>query len=336
MADKPNDKAEAPVEAPAPAPEAPAPEAPEAPAAPEAAPAAAPAPAAPKQPMDPKKKKKIIIWVIILVILISGGVAAAILIPMFLNVDYEPAFNAVKEIRSDISDIYYGDCDSAISYVKSGYTSIANYSDYVSECIETMNKNVEEKFNAIANSAAIQRDDKLSKLFAPFKAAYDSLPKGDTLTAGLKVYEAWHGFEVESRDVSYISSSKGEEKLTSAAEKAAKYLTDSGVDSLKEYGEKWLEKIKAYIKAYFTYYSAKYNDPSRSSYRDAMTTAKSEYEDVVEAEPDVTEMFKLDFEKARDLRDAYNNLYDGVAEAYKEHQPKTKNCITIYGQEICE
>ena len=194
MADKPNDKAkaEAPVEAPAPAPEAPA-----APAAPEAAPAAAPAPATPKQPLDPKKKKTIIIWVIILV-------------PMFLNVDYEPAFNAVKEIRSDISDIYYGDCDSAISYVKSGYTSIANYSDYVSECIETMNKNVEEKFNAIANSAAIQRDDKLSKLFAPFKAAYDSLPKGDTLTAGLKVYEAWHGFEVESRDVSYISSSKGE------------------------------------------------------------------------------------------------------------------------------
>ena len=336
MADKTSDD-KAKVEAPAaePVAETPAP-APAVPAAPEATPAAAPVAKAPKQPMDPKKKKTIIIWVIILVILISGGVAAAILIPMFLNVDYEPALNAVKDIRSEINEIYYGDCDSATSYVNSSYTSASNYSGYVSDCIETMNKNIEEKFNAIANSAAIQRDEKLSKLFAPFKDAYDSLPKGDALVAGLKAYEAWHNFKVDSRDVSYISSSRGEEKLTSAAEKAAKHLTDSGVDSLKEYGEKWLEKIKAYIKAYFTYYGAKYNDPARSSYRDAMNTAKSEYENVVDEEPDVTELFKLSFDKTRELREAYNNLYDAVVDAYKEHQPKSKNCITIYGQEICE
>ena len=61
----------------------------------------------PKQPMDPVKKKKLILGFSIGGAILVLGIAAAIIIPVLLRVDYAPAYNIAKELKPKIYDIYH-------------------------------------------------------------------------------------------------------------------------------------------------------------------------------------------------------------------------------------
>ena len=108
------------------------------------------------------------------------------------------------------------------------------YSEYVEECKNVMS-DADGLVSKLAETEGVKRNNDIKAQFESFKTAYDSVvPDTDALSQKLDIYLARHNFVVAASDISYSST---DAEITAAA----KYLIDSGNETLKNYGEGWLE-----------------------------------------------------------------------------------------------
>ncbi len=253
----------------------------------------------PKKPMDPEKKKKLILWLSIGGGVLILGIAALIIIPILLRVDYSTAYKAAKELEPKVYDIYHSyDCGYVVKYVDSTYTDSKSYSEYIEKCKKVYDSSVNDLVSKLENADGVKRNNEISTQFANFKSKYDALQIGDaeSLSAKLNIWKARHDYVYAVDDLSYSSSSDSE--FTSAAN----YLINSGNDTLKKYGEEWLTQSLAISAAYRNYRAASWQDSSQL-YKE-YTNKKKELEDWVAAnKPDVNTIAPLNFDNTSNKSD---------------------------------
>lgn len=210
-------------------------------------------PLPPKPPMDPAKKKKLVLG-----LSLGGGalvliILAVILIPILTRIDYAPAYSAAKELKPKIYDIYQSyDCERVIDYVDSSYTTVKSYNEYVENCKTVYNSGADGLIAKLETTDAVKRNQEIKAQFEKFKSEYATVSSGSTedLAAKLALWQARHSFVVAADDLNYSRSSDAEYTA------AANYLIESGNDSLKTYGEGWLEKSLAIAATYALNYNS--------------------------------------------------------------------------------
>lgn len=287
----------------------------------------------PKQLMDPAKKKKLILG-----LSIGGGVLllaiiAAILIPILLRVDYAPAYSVAKELEPKVYDIYQSyDCERIVDYVDSSYTTTKSYNEYVENCKSIYNTDVNDLVSKLEVTAAVQRNGEIKAQFDKFKAEYAQISSGsaEDLAAKLALWQARHDFVVAADDLTYRSASDAEYTA------AANYLINSGNESLKAYGEGWLEKSLAVAAAYRAYDTASWRESSQ--YYSDYTNKKAELSDWIAAnKPDINTIAPLKFSDTSKMYSEFNALYDLIAATYAaNYNSGSGDCTEFLGEVICD
>lgn len=285
----------------------------------------------PKQPMDPAKKKKLIIGFSIGGAVLALGIAAAIIIPILLRVDYAPAYATAKELKPKLYDIYYSyNCEYVVDYVDSVYTSTKSYAEYIEGCKEVYSSDTTELVTKLENTDGVKRNNEISTAFAKFKVEYDTLSSDDSLAAKLDLWQARHNFVYAADDLSYSSSSDAE--FTAAAN----YLINSGNDSLKTYGEGWLERALVVAAAYRAYRAASWQTSSQlySEYNNK----KSELSDWIAANrPDINTVAPLNFDNTSKMYSEFTKLYDLISATYEQnYNSGSGDCTEFLGEVYCE
>ena len=285
----------------------------------------------PKQPMDPAKKKKLILG-----LSIGGGVlvlaiVAAIVIPILLRVDYSSAYSTAKELKSKVYEIYHSyDCEYVIDYVDSAYTTSKKYSEYIEGCKSVYSSATDDLVSQLEATDGVKRNDEIKAQFGRFKTEYTSLSAGDSdaLSAKLSLWQARHDFIVAADDLDNNSS---DAEYTAAA----KFLIDSGNDSLKTYGEGWLERRLAITAAYRAYRAS---TSDWSTLYSEYTNKTNEYRDWVAAnKPDINTIASLNFDDTSKMYSEFTKLYNLIAETYaKNYNHGSGDCTEIFGEVICE
>lgn len=289
-------------------------------------------PMPPKQPMDPAKKKKIILIVSICSAVLVLGIVAAIVIPILLRVDYSTAYNTAKEVKPKVQEVYRSyDCEYVEDYVDSTYTSIKSYTEYIENCKATYNSNLGELVVKLGDTAGVKRNNEINTQFQKFKAAYDAVASGDSneIAKKLDLWQARHNFVYTADDLSYTSSSDAE--FTAAA----KYLTDSGNDALKTYGEGWLERSLEIAAAYRAYRAATTNwSEAYTTY----TNKRNELSDWIAAnKPDIKAIAPLNFNDTSKMYQEFNTLYNMISETYAlNYNRGSGDCTEFLGEVYCD
>lgn len=286
----------------------------------------------PKQPMSPAKKKRLIIG------LSAGGAAlvlaivAAIVIPILLRVDYSSAYNAAKELKPKIYDIYHSySCEYVVDYVDSTYTNIKSYAEYIEECKKVYQSNTNELVAKLENTDGVKRNSEINAKFAKFKAEYASISPDneEALMAKLNLWQARHNFVYTADDLSYSSSSDAD--FTTAAN----YLINSGNDQLKTYGEGWLERKLAVAAAYRAYYAASW--ATSSQLYAEYNNKKSELADWIAANrPDINVIAPLNLENTSKMYSDFSDLYELIRVTYQQnYNAGSGDCTEFLGEVIC-
>ena len=289
----------------------------------------------PKQPMDPAKKKRVILIVCIISGLLVVGIALAIILPIILRIDYSTAYNTAKELQPKIYDIYQSyDCEYVVDYVDSSYTSTKTYDGYVEGCKEVYNSETDGLVNQLENTDGVKRNDEIKIQFGKFKNEYTVLSAGNAeeLSYKLGLWQARHNFVVAADDLSY-SSSDAEFTTT------ANYLINSGNDTLKTYGEGWLEWKLAIAAAYRAYDNASWSDYSAyRALRDAYNNKKTEFEDwLATNKPDISTVAPLSFNDTSKMYSEFNKLYDLISGTYAlNYNAGSGDCDELFGEIYCE
>lgn len=288
-------------------------------------------PRPPKQPMDPVKKKKIIA-----IVSICSGVAvlaiiAAIVIPILFRVDYSTAYKTAKDLKPKIYNIYQSyDCGYVVSYVDSRYTNIKNYAEYVENCKETYNDSTSALVAKLGETDGIKRNNELGLQYEKFRTAFAALTSGDTeeLAAKLALWQARHNFVYVADDLSYTSSSDAE--FTAAAN----YLIESGNDTLKTYGEGWLEKSLAAAAAYRNYRNT--TTGWSAAYNEYQNKVKEKNDYVAANKPDMSQIAPLNFNDTYKMYSEFNSLYNMITETYeKNYNSGSGDCTEFLGEVSC-
>ncbi len=292
-----------------------------------------PMPRPPKQPMDPAKKKKIILWSSIGGAAIALGIAAAIIIPILLRVDYGPAYATAKELKPKILDIYHSyDCEYVVDDVDSSYIDPKTYAEYIEDCKKVYNTSTDDLVAKLGNTDGVKRNDEIKNQFAKFNAEYTAASSGTSadLSSKLDLWQARHNFVYAADDLNYSSSADSEFAA------AAKYLTESGNDALKTYGEGWLEKNLAIAAAYRAYDAASWQESSK--YYNDYTNKKKEYNDWVAANrPDINTIAPLNFNDTSKMYSEFSTLYDLISQTYAlNYNSGSGDCTEFLGQVYCD
>ena len=284
----------------------------------------------PKQPMDPVKKKRIIMIVSIISALAVMGIVLAIVLPMVFRVDYSTAYNTVKELQPKIYDIYQSyDCEYVVDYVDSDYTSVKSYNEYINGCAEVFSAETSNLVNDLGNTDGVKRNEEIKLQFEKFKSVYDSMsPNYDELMTKLAAYKARHEFVVAVEDLSYSSS---DAEITAAANK----LIESGNDTLKTYGEGWLEK---YLTAAHAYQDWRNSPGYFGEKYDIKNNADTERKDWISAnKPDVKSLYPLNMDDTSKLYSEFDKLYDLISETYAlNYNSGSGDCTEFLGEVYCE
>ena len=289
----------------------------------------------PKQPMDPAKKKKLVIGLSVGAGILVLGIVAAIVIPILLRIDYSSAYSAAKELKPKIYDLYHSyDCQYVIDYVGSSYTSTKTYNEYIEGCKKLYNSDTNELISKLENTDGVKRNSEIKDQFNRFKAEYATLSSGDseTLDAKLALYQAWHSFVVAVNELS--NSSSDSESTT-----AANYLINSGNDTLKTYGEGWLEHRIAVAASYRAYYNTPYTTSSADKQlRDDYYNKRSEDENWrATNRPDIKTVAPLSFDDTSKMNREFTELYNLIATTYtKNYNYGSGDCTEFLGEVICE
>lgn len=267
------------------------------------------------------------------------GIIAAIVIPIILRVDYSTAYNAAQDLKPKILDISQNsDCQYVVKDLNSVYTSTTTYNGYVEGCRETFNQSVETLIEELGGTDGIIRNTDIKNQFDAFKAAYDAtVPKTEDLDNKLDIYTAFHSFIVTVDD--FYSSDVTDAEIAAAA----KYLTESGNNTLKEYGEGWLEKYSAYIQAYrdwdnFDWGANNYSTSAYYEKSNLSSAAKTEYSNWVTAnKPDIKSMYQLNFDNIPKIKTEFNKLYELIRTTYEEnYNYDSGDCTELLYEVICD
>lgn len=286
-------------------------------------------PIPPKQPMDPKKKKAIITWCCIGGGIIVLGIAAAIVLPIVLRVDYSTAYHTAKDLQSPIQDIYYNyDCGYVESYLDSTGTSIRSYTEYVENCKNDMS-GAGNLVSQLGETEGVKRNSDIKNQFESFKSIYDStIPNYDDLAKKLDVYLARHSFVVAADDISYSSS---DSEITAAAN----YLINSGNETLKTYGEGWLEKYLAAAHAYQDWYNSSGYFNDKYDLKNQLDTERKNY--VTANRPDIKSLYPLNLENTSKIYTEFEKLYDLISDTYEKNYNKDSgDCLEFLGEVVCD
>lgn len=287
----------------------------------------------PKQPMDPAKKKKIILGVSVGGVVLVLGVAAAIIVPILLRVDYAPAYLIAKELKPKIQDIYHSyDCEYVVDYVDSSYTDLKAYSEYIEGCKKVYDSGTDDLVAKLGDTDGVKRNDEIKNQFAKFNAEYTTASSGtsEDLSIKLDLWQARHNFYYAADDLDYSTSSDSE--FTTAAN----YLINSGNDAMKTYGEGWLERNLEIAAAYRAYRASSWQESSK--YYDEYTNKKKEYSDWVAAnKPDINTLAPLNFNDTSKMYSEFNSLYDLISQTYAlNYNPGSGDCTEFLGQVYCD
>jgi hypothetical protein len=293
----------------------------------------APQPVVPKQPMDPKTKKLIIILCSVGGGLLLLGIAALIILPIILKVDYKSTYD-LADIANDIRyDMQGSDsCGGVISYVNSSYQTKASYQKFVSKCQSDIAA-FRTAVNDLAGSSGVQRDAEIKQEWEAFKTSYDAaFPAYESLVG---VYSDWHSFIAGWYEAT-ADSSWWETMNESKAQSLSAPLTNSNNDALKKYGDdyittrwKQISAYQAYQKARNAYYDSAYNAPNRTALRNDMNSKletynglNQDYKTFREDEPDIKDTKKLvgiDLDKSENqFLSKFGNAYSIISSKYLE------------------
>ncbi|MDO4611979.1 MAG: hypothetical protein Q4B29_00750 [Candidatus Saccharibacteria bacterium] len=285
----------------------------------------------PKQPMDPKKKKKIIIGVSVGLGVAILAAVAVVVVMMLLKVDYSEAYLKAKDMNSRINAVYLNsDCSNVLSYVKSSYRDIEEYNEYIEGCKKTTN-GVKELVDDLGSTAAVQRDEKIKAQYGRFLEAFDAtLPNTESLGQKLDLYQAWHKFIVLVDDLDYGDPD-------SEFKAATESLINSGNETLKVYGEGYLERSLELSHAYTAFDSLPYGDSNRSTLRNEYYNKRSELQAWVdENAPDITTVAPLEFTGGSTMWTEWRALYDLISETYElNYDQGSGNCTEFLGEVVC-
>ena len=289
----------------------------------------------PKQPMDPAKKKKLILGLAIGGGVLVLGIAAAILIPILLKINYASAYEAAKELKPDVYEIYQSyDCGYVVDYFDSTYTSIKTYNEYIEKCKEVYNSETDDLVAKLENTDGVKRNGEIKAQFEKFKAEYTAVSSGDAegLAEKLALWQAWHNMKVTSSDLDYSSSSDAE--FTTAAN----YLINSGNETLKTYGEGWLQRSLEVAAAYRTYRNTSWSSSDYNTNRDNYNNKRAELSDWVAAnKPDINTVAPLNFNDTSKMYSEFNKLYDLIARTYEQnYNSGSGDCTEFLGEVYCE
>lgn len=293
-----------------------------------------PVPKPPKQPMDPAKKKKIILIISICSAVLVLGIAAAIVIPILLRVDYSTAYSAAKELKPKIYEIYRSyDCEYVIDYVDSSYTSTKKYAEYIENCKKVYSSETDELVSKLGSTDGVQKNNDIKTQFDKFNAEYAQLSSGSSadLDAKLNLWQARHNFIVAADD---LTTSSADSLYTTAAN----YLINSGNDTLKTYGESWLERKLAINAAYRAWQNASYSNPNYNQLREDYNNKRSELSDwVATNKPDLKTIAPLNFDDTTKMYNEFSTLYDLITDTYeKNYNSGSGDCTEFLGEVYCE
>ena len=288
----------------------------------------------PKQPMDPKKKKTIILVVSIVSGVVVLGIALTIILPIVLKVNYATAYQTTKELKPYIYDIYESyDCEYVVDYVDESYITDKEYGEYVEKCKEVYNSKANDLVNQLENTDGVRRNDEIKNQFGKFKNEYTALSSGgtDELSNKLRLWQAWHSFHVAVDDLTY--SDTDSEIVT-----AGNYLINSGNDTLKTYGEGWLEWSRTVAAAYRVYDNASWSSSDYQSSRDAYYNKKAEFEDWIAVnKPDINAVAPLKFDDTSKMYTEFDRLYTLIADTYENNYNSGSNdCDEFLGDVYCD
>lgn len=286
----------------------------------------------PQPPMNPAKKKKlitIIILILSLIILVIAGIVAFVLLS---KIDYSTSYQSAKELNSVIYSIQSNSCTNIVENVDSEYTNETSYNNYVSTCLEAIKK-INTYSSELRETAGVKKNKEIKAQFDRYwELKETTIPSTSDFEVKTKLYSAWHNFSYSAEKASAKTASDAD------LQHIANYLINSGNDRLREYGEGWLVKTKAYIHAYQAYYQSSYSNPNHSQLRQAKDDSQSEREAWITAnQPNITELASLDFSKAKQLTQEFSELYNLIKENYEtNYKPGNDDCLELFGEVICD
>lgn len=286
----------------------------------------------PKQPMDPAKKKKIITIVSICSGVAVLGIIAVVVLVNLLRVDYSSAYLTAKELKPKVYDIYQNyDCGYVVNYVKSSYTSIKSYNEYITGCKEVYANGASELVAKLGDTDGVKRNNEIKTQYEKFKAEFEaaSSGNGEDLENKLALWQSVHSFNVTVDDLDYSSSTDAE--FTSAAN----YLINSGNDTLKTYGAGWLERSLEVASAYRAYRAA---TTSWSAAYNNYTNKRNELKDWVAAnKPDISAIAPLGFDDNSKMYSEFTTLYKLISATYEEnYNSGSGDCSEFLGEVYCD
>jgi hypothetical protein len=282
--------------------------------------------------MNPKTKKKIVLFSCLGGGLVVLGIAAAIVLPIVLKVDYAGAYKVAKELKPKVREMSYSSaCESVVSHVYEKYVSERTYNDYVDKC-KGQAMNLGDLIGQLGDTDGVGRNDEIKGSFEQFSAAYDqAFGEWENTEKMLPVWAVWHKFVVTS-----VEYGDGEGKITAKAN----ILINSGNEKLKKYGEGWLAVTLAAERAYVTYRGTSYsNKDYQTFYNDykAKTAAQSEF--VSANKPAISEVAPLAADGSRNgaVQTAFDSLYEKIRVAYvANYRAEDGLCVEFLGIVGCE
>lgn len=295
----------------------------------------APAPKPPKKPMSKSTKKKIIIISSIVGAVAVVGIALAIILPNVLRIDYSVAYNTAKDLKPKLYDIYQNsDCTYAYKYVGQKSTNNEEYAEYITGCIDAYSGDTDSLVTKLGDSDGVSRNSEIKTQFDRFKTRYDELPGKnlDSLKEKLDLYKLWHSYAVAVSGLNYSKSTDAE--ITAAAN----ILINSGNDTLKTYGEGWLEKSLAAANAYREYNNNSLSLTGQLDKYKIYQDKSAEQEKYVKAnKPDITSLIPLDLSGVSEMYSEFNKLYDIIARTYTEnYNSGSGDCTEFFGEVYCD
>ena len=290
----------------------------------------------PRQPMDPAKKKRIILITSIVSASVILGIVATILIIVLNKVNYGPTYRTAKQLKPKIQEISLSyDCKDVINHIDSTYTSIDAYNGSIEECKGLFGSETDNLVKELGDTDGVKRDEDIKAHFEKFEAEYLAASTGNVkdLSDKLTLWQAWHGYVVTENNLSRKAT---DAEITAAAN----FLINSGNDTLKTYGETWLQKSIEVAAAYRAYDSSSWN--SLNDYyarRDHYNSLRDQLTEWVAAnEPDINALAPLNFNDTSKMYSEFNDLYRVVKETYEKNYDNSSNdCETLYGESVyCE
>lgn len=272
---------------------------------------ATPAPRPPKQPMNPATKKKIIIGVCAGAFVALAAVVTTVIVSVASRVDYEPAYELVQDMRPAVTALYNQSCYDVVENVSSTYTSKELFNKYIDKCLVTAD-GLDDMMNELGNTAAVKRNKNVREKFEKFqKSLSEALPDTKDLQIKLDMYKTWHDYVLLVKGLS-------EERSTDAQIKAAAdVLINSSNDTLKRYGEGWLEKTMAYVEKYRITNRTSFADPNYKTLKAERDAANEERKNYIDQNcPDIKSLFPIDYDTTSTFYDYYLSLSSLITKEY--------------------